>query len=152
MREIVPYCVAFDPGLTATGWALFTVGEINSTGTIRPAGVARQDKLFDLTSKLEKLFVDWKSRFNSKAEVIAIEEWGGHSPSNRFQTMIACAEARGVLVAMCFQYSRKLKYISKGKTPKTEAAWLADRLGLRGSEHSRDAAHLGLLAGFLERI
>jgi Holliday junction resolvasome RuvABC endonuclease subunit len=142
------YQVAFDPGLTATGWALFRNGAIESVGTIRPKGSVRQDKLFDLASKLKELFRGWEEHFGCKASVVAIEEWGGHSPSNRFQTMIGCAESRGLLVAICFEYSKEVRYISKGKSPKAEAAWLADRLGIKGSEHARDAAHLGLLAGF----
>lgn len=143
------YQISFDPGLTATGWALFRNGLIDSTGTIRPRGTVRQDKLFDLSSKLRLLFSDTINRFGSKARIAALEEWGSFSPSCRFQTMVACAEARGVLVAICFEYAEEVRYINKGKTPKTQATWLASKFGIKGSEHARDAAHLGMLAGFL---
>ena len=142
------YQIAFDPGLSATGWALFDVNGIDSTGTIRPKGSNRSDKLFYLHKELNLLFSNWVDRFGGLAKTAAIEEWGKFSQISRFQTMIACAEARGILMAICFQYAKEVKYVTKGKAPKAEADWLAAKFGIKGSEHARDAAHLGMIAGF----
>jgi Holliday junction resolvasome RuvABC endonuclease subunit len=135
------YQVAVDPGLTATGWALFSGGKALESGTIRPRGTLRLDKLISLTDKL-------RTEYRGAPEEVTIEQWEGHSPVARFQTMLACAEARGIIFAVSHEFTDTVQYLSKGKSPKSQADLLANSLGITGSEHARDAVHLGYLAGY----
>lgn len=142
------YQVAIDPGLTATGFAVFSNGKVDKVGTIRPKGSFRSDKLLDLARQLRTFYSEIRSQFQIQPDQIVIEQWECHSPVNRFQTMVACAEARGVIFALSAEYCDSIRYLSKGKAPKAEANQIASSLGVTGSEHARDALHLGLLAGF----
>lgn len=142
------YQIAIDPGLTATGFAVFSNGKVDKVGTIRPKGEFRSDKLLSLARQLRTFYGEIRSRFQIQPDQVVIEQWESHSPTNRFQTMVACAEARGVIFALSAEYCDSIRYLSKGKTPKAEADMVATRMGVTGSEHARDALHLGLLAGF----
>ncbi len=146
----MPYQVAIDPGLTATGWAVFCDGKVEQTGTIWPKGEFKIDRLKDLSLKLRGLYQTLASSHSGFAESISVEAWETHSPTNRFQTMVTCAEARGIIMAVSYEYTDNVKYVSKGKASKTEAAMLVSRMGesANGSEHARDAVHLGVLAGY----
>jgi hypothetical protein len=59
-----------------------------------------------------------------------------------------CAEARGIIIAVSFDYAVGVSYISKGTKGKAEAQMIAKNRGVEGSEHAVDALHLGILAGF----
>ena len=146
------YRIAIDPGLTATGFAVFSNGNVDEVGTIRPKGSVRSDKLLSLAQQLRVFYQNTWVKFQAKCDQVVIEQWESHSPVNRFQTMVACAEARGVIFALSSEFCDSISYLSKGKTPKTEADWWAANLGIAGSEHARDALHLGLLAGFCDGV
>jgi Holliday junction resolvasome RuvABC endonuclease subunit len=147
------YQIAIDPGLTATGWAVFADGQVEQTGTIWPKGDFKVDRLKDLSIKLRGLFLTLYNTHCAKPDSITVEAWETHSPTNRFQTMVTCAEARGIIMAISYEFSECVKYLSKGKASKAEAAMIVGSLGEKanGSEHARDAVHLGVLAGYCDR-
>lgn len=142
------YQVAIDPGLTATGWAVFSDGKFRNSGTIWPKGPFRLSKMRNLADGVRKLFEYLEAQNLNRPEEVSIEQWESHSPSNRFQSMVACAEARGIIFTVSSEYTDTVKYITKGKSPKSQADFLARSLGVSGSEHARDAVHLGVLAGY----
>lgn len=143
------YKIAIDPGLSATGWAVFCDGRVDLTGTVRPDGQYRLDKLLNLASRMRILYAGLCARYGIAPAEVTIEQWEGHSPIVRFQTMVACAEARGIIMAISCEFANTVKYLSKGKAKKSQADLLARSLGITGSEHARDAVHLGALAGYL---
>lgn len=142
------YQIAIDPGLSATGWAVFCEGKVVEIGTIRPKGPDRMAKLSYLFSQMVELFYNYWKIYGAFPAEITVEQWESHSPVERFQTMVVCAEARGIIVGVSLDYCSNIKYLSKGTSSKKEAAFLANAVGLVGSEHARDAFHLGCLAGY----
>lgn len=144
------YQIAIDPGLTGTGYCVFVDGRPHEVGTITPRGDTYADKLSFLSDSLRKTYNRLRTEHNEFPTEITIEEWHQHFEKFKFASMVKCAEARGIIMAVSFEYSEKVRYISKGKAKKDEAEMLAKRLGIEGSEHAKDALHLGVLAGYLK--
>lgn len=146
----MPYQIAIDPGLTGTGYCVFLDGRVHEVGTIYPKGSTASGKLSNLSATLRQTYNRLRSELGEFATEITIEEWHQHFERFKFASMVKCAEARGVIAGVSFEYTDKVKYISKGKAKKDEAEMLAKRLKVDGSEHAKDALHLGVLAGYLK--
>lgn len=144
------YQISIDPGLSGTGYCVFLDGKPHETGTIKPKGENQSEKLSALSSMLRETYNRLRHELGDYPAEITIEEWHKHYDRVKFNSMVKCAEARGVIMAVSYEYCDHLKYLSKGKAPKEEAEMLAKRLGITGSEHAKDALHLGILAGYLK--
>ncbi len=144
----MPYQIAIDPGLSGTGYAVFVDGRTHETGTIFPKGDTPAAKLSHLSDALRQIYNRLRDEQNEFPTEIAIEEWHQHYERYKFHSMIKCAEARGIIMALSFEYTDKVRYINKGKAKKYEADILSKHFGFEGSEHAKDALHLGVLAGY----
>lgn len=145
----MPYQIAIDPGLSGTGYCVFLDGHVHETGTIFPKGDTPTAKLAHLGDTLRATYNRLRADMGEFPQQITIEEWHQHFERFKFHSMIKCAEARGIIMAVSFEYTDSVRYISKGKAKKEEAEMLAKSLGVDGSEHAKDALHLGVLAGYL---
>lgn len=146
----MPYQIAIDPGLSGTGYCVFVDGRVHETGTIFPKGDTPSERLQHLSNSLRATYNRLRAEQGDFPIEITIEEWHQHFEKFKFASMVKCAEARGIIMAVSFEYSDKVKYISKGKAKKDEAELLARQLKVSGSEHAKDALHLGVLAGYLK--
>lgn len=144
------YQIAIDPGLSGTGYAVFVDGRVHEIGTISPKGDTGTERLSSLGDSLRNTYNRLRTEQGDFPSEIAIEEWHQHFEKFKFASMVKCAEARGIIMAVSFEYSETVRYISKGKAKKDQADMLAKRLGFEGSEHARDALHLGVIAGYLK--
>ena len=144
------YQVAIDPGMRGTGYCVFLDGKPHEVGTINPKGTTQSERLCNLSDALRRCYNRLKDEHGDFPVEVAIEEWHQHFERFKFASMVKCAEARGVIMAVSFEYADTVRYISKGKAKKNQADMLAKQFGFReGSEHAKDALHLGILAGYL---
>lgn len=146
------YQVAIDPGLTGTGYCVFLDGHIHETGTIYPKGDTQTSRLEHLKEAMSNVFVRLESEQGVAPTEVTIEEWHRHYDRVRFGSMVKCAEARGIILCVTLAHCGAVKYLGKGTAKKTEAEMLAKKLRVDGSEHAKDALHLGVLAGYYRGI
>lgn len=143
------YQIAIDPGLSGTGYCVFVDGRVHEVGTLHPKGSTASGRLSNLSDSLRATYNRLRNELGEFPKEITIEEWHQRFERYKFASMVKCAEARGVIMAVSFEYTDTVKYISKGKAKKEEAEMLAKMLCVEGSEHAKDALHLGVLAGYL---
>jgi hypothetical protein len=144
------YRIAIDPGMSGVGFAVWNHGHFVKVATISPKGPDHLAKLKDLQVKLNKFYLGLLAEGGpgSFIEIIVIEEWEKFIPRCKVSSMLKSAEGRGLLIGVSCSYCDDIRFIGKGKVGKGEAQMLAQHAGINGSAHARDAAHLGLLAGF----
>lgn len=146
----MPYQIAIDPGLSGTGYCVFVDGRVHETGTIFPKGETSTARLAHLSDTLRAIYNRLAQQQDGFPDEISIEEWHQHFEKYKFASMVKCAEARGVIMAVSLEYAHRVRYISKGKAKKDEAEMLAKQFKVEGSEHAKDALHLGILSGYLK--
>jgi Holliday junction resolvasome RuvABC endonuclease subunit len=142
------YQIAIDPGLTGTGYAVFIDGRVHETGTIYPKGDTMTSRLGTLRRVLSEVYGRLVAERGERPSEITIEEWHRHYDRVKFHSMVKCAEARGIILGVSLEYCEHVRYLSKGSTGKQEAELLAKICKIDGSEHAKDALHLGILAGY----
>lgn len=138
--------IAIDPGLVGTGWAVFKDNQPFLIGTVYPKGKNRMQKISHLRKELFEVFEKFAPIY-----AVCVEQYGNHSPSSRMQAMMGNSEAKGVIYTVALAFTSYVSLVSKGKAKKQEAQILANAFGLKGSEHARDALHLGMLMGWMEQ-
>lgn len=141
--------ISIDPGLSATGWALWVNGDCIKTGTLRPPKALKEetDRLLWLGDELEKVLSSASDEFG-QILTVAVEKFQGFTHKPNMLAMMKCSAARGVCLDVGRSYSKQVISVNKKTAGKSDAAWLAKAYKIKGSEHARDAVHLGCVAGF----
>ena len=123
------YQIAIDPGITGTGWCVFVDGKPHSSGTIKPKGPTRTDKLTSLSNELRIFYCGLVDELGCYPSEVTLEEWQKHIPRFKLHSMLLCAESRGVIMAVTWEFTDKIKYLNKGTAKKEEADILAKQIG-----------------------
>jgi Holliday junction resolvasome RuvABC endonuclease subunit len=144
--------VSIDPGLSATGFAIWRDGECRETGTLRPPKDGEEsERLIWLKRELEKIFIDLDNTFGgvgAAVNTVAVEKFQGFTHRPNMLSMMKCSAARAICIAVADSYAENVIDVNKKTSRKSDAQFLALAAKIKGSEHARDAYQLGIIASF----
>ena len=140
---------SFDPG-QAWGICLWVRGYPVELHTVWAKGESFEERRRSVWDQLESYLQNAELRYQEKLALFVIEAFQVGYNKNTAQTR-KCENLKGYVIyglENWFDPPQPVLEISKGSAKKTEAAWLAKQFGLTGTEHAKDALHLGCLAGW----
>ena len=146
---------SIDQSRTATGLCLWVEGKPKELATARPGkGITGFEKSEDVTDKVTEILDRWRWEWwpedsQSPPDTIVLEAFEKHYPKAKIGKLMILAEFTGFLhgTLKIFFPEATIVHVSKGKAPKSQAALLAAKFGLKGSKDAMDALHIGFCAG-----
>ena len=159
------YKIALDPGTDKTGYCIFLNGVPMRLGCIRPPKTTTwfTDKLLNIKATLEQIFTELHEDDNGPIAEIAVEEFepGFHARGKgagvkaAFGSMMKCSCVQGFIFDICLNWSKSVRFASKGKVSQADTELRARAAGLIGkpgikkpSVDALAAWEIGIAAGF----
>lgn len=145
--------IAIDPGIKATGIAVFANGRAIDTKAIIPKPASWgtiHERRKDLVTKTCKYLVKMEKELGCEISQFAIESFQKHK-KRPVPSLMSLAETKGYLTASLeerFDVVRPTLHINKRTAPKRDAQMIARAIGVKGTADECDALHIGVLAGF----
>lgn len=149
--------ISVDPGLSVTGFCLWSEGKLVGHGCIQPPAKLDNDieKLFHIHQGFVRVMTNPEDYLYDPPTPpprylinrVVIEKFQQFINPVATLSMMKCCYCRGILMAAAFEHAAEVSEISKGRRNKEAVKKQAQLAGLKCNEHIAHAYVFGCLSG-----